>query len=77
MFIVADLAALNCLNKIIKIFLARFTRSFFFQNKTLINYLGRPLNFTVFILASVKVILLWSFYCYNFYHADFDRKLIE
>ena len=35
-----------------------------------------PLNFTVFIFAIIKVILFWWFYCYNFYHADFDRKLI-
>ena len=24
-----------------------------------------------------KVILFWWFYCYNFYHANFDRKLIN
>ena len=24
-----------------------------------------------------KVILFWSFYCYNFYHADFHRKLFN
>ena len=40
-------------------------------------YSGRPLNFPVFIFANVKVILFCWFYCYNFYHADFDRKLIE
>ena len=24
-----------------------------------------------------KVTLIWWFYFYNFYHADFDRKLIN
>ena len=66
-------SCLNCSNKIIKKSLD------FYRLKLLYFYKGRPLNFAVFIFArlSVKVILFWWFYCYNFYHADFDRKMIE
>ena len=45
----------------------------FLKIKTLIS--KRPLNFAVFIFASVKGILFWWLYYCNFYHADYDRKL--
>ena len=48
--------------KSFKFFLARSV----LKNLTLI----RPLNFSVFKSAP-----FWWFYCYNFYHANFDKKI--
>ena len=69
-------SCLNCSNKIMKNF-PRSLHSLEFYKLKLFKYiyLRRPLNFTVFISPSVEVVLFWWFYCCNFYHADYDRKL--
>ena len=50
----------------------------------IINFFPRSLGFYKIKLLSghlisqfSKDILFWWFYCYNFYHANFNRKLIN
>ena len=52
----------NCSNKIIqKLFLTRFARSDF--------------NQSTYFFSLHKLSWFAVFFCYNFYHADFDRKI--